>query len=226
MVQINKICCYIMIIMMVGSLTTAQEDLTGNEMTTLAPDKTEALDNVSQMTDIYDIKSMAQFGFNPAWIRYGLITLCFLMGIALLAVAVVYWKKRRPAVETVSAELLPEEIACRLIEEIKRLWDVDGKEYYFRLSAILRGYIHDRYGIEALEMTTQELLPQISELKLDADLKTGIKSFIDFSDPVKFAGIRADKEKMQDHYRFVKNFVKRTTPIMSVMERSTFDKTG
>ena len=89
---------------------------------------------------------------------------------------------------------------------------MDGKEFHFRLSAILRTYIQGRYGINAPEMTTEEFVPRIADLGIPRELRKCLKSLCRTSDPVKFAGVHAVESEMRKDLMFVRNFVRQTTP--------------
>jgi len=67
--------------------------------------------------------------------------------------------------------------------------------------------------MNATEMTTEELLPRVAELKLESDLVRGVREFVYSSDPIKFSGQPADMKNMKRHFEFVKNFVKKTALI-------------
>ena len=69
-----------------------------------------------------------------------------------------------------------------------------------------------RFGMDAPEMTTEELLPRITEIKLENDLDRRLRDFVHASDPIKFAARTAEMETMQQHFEFVREFVKKTTP--------------
>lgn len=172
-----------------------------------------AAGNPPPMTDIHDIKPPELFGFDSRLVYYILfVVLGILVGVLLVA-AVRYWKKRhRKDVEAVHGMLLPDEEAFRRLDALKGLEDGDGKEFYFRLSAIFRGYLQGRYGIDAPEMTTEELLPRVQALRLDNDMKTGVKDFLYTSDPIKFAGKPVDRAKMQGDFEFVRDFIVQSTP--------------
>jgi hypothetical protein len=61
------------------------------------------------------------------------------------------------------------------------------REYHFRLSEILRGYLGERFAFEALECTSGELLKEVDRLQppgLDAD---ALRRFVDQCDVAKFA---------------------------------------
>ena len=114
-----------------------------------------------RLTDILDIKPPEAFGIHPAWRQYLLYGLLILLAVALVAAAVYFWKRYR---RKKNAPVLAEPAhgkALRLLDELGRKTGVDPRMFYFQLSAILRGYMEARFGIDALEMTSEELLPRI-----------------------------------------------------------------
>lgn len=162
------------------------------------------------MTDIHDIKPVAEAGFDPALLLYiaaGLVT-------AALIGALVYYliRRRKNKITTVELMLLPEEIAHRLLDGLSVFETMSPREFYFRLSAIFRGYIKDRFNINAPEMTTEEVLPWIDQINIDKKLRQNVKKLLSTADPIKFAGLHAACDQMGEDLMFVKNFVKRTTP--------------
>ncbi len=170
-------------------------------------------DNQSAMTDIYDIKGPEAFGVNPAYFRYTLYALLIFLIFALVVAGIIFIKKRKKKIEEIIAQVDPDAAAYKQLEQLAGLQNPDGKEFYFRLSAILRHYIRCRFNIDAPEMTTEELLPKISEIRLGHDIHQQAKTFFYSSDPVKFADIAVYQEKMKDDLLFVRNFVKETTPV-------------
>ncbi len=90
----------------------------------------------------------------------------------------------------VEAKLPPHEFAMNEIERIKaeKIWQKEGyaKEYYTDLTDIIRTYIQDRFGFNALEMTSSEIIDKLREI---SD-KESIKELCDLfqtADLVKFA---------------------------------------
>lgn len=171
----------------------------------------------AEMTDIHDIKMPAALAFNPAWLWYGL---ALLLGILVVLLAVILLKKRKKPEKQETAVPKPpaDETAYRLLKELLPLEDSEGRKFYFRLSVIIRGYIQDRFGIHALELTTEELIPKIRDLHMDQRLKDGLKSLCYASDPVKFAGRASTLQDMRRHYDFVYDFVEKTTPVATAGE--------
>jgi hypothetical protein len=183
--------------------------------------KSKTLNNIVQIDDIHDIKSLEKYGINPALVWYGVLGFII---IVLAAAILMYWKKQRKTILEVEASISPEETALNLLDDLHALMDSDGKKFYFRLSMILREYIWHRFGMGAPEMTTEELLPRIAELELDSRLLQGAREFLRAGDPVKFAEQPAVTETMQRHLEFVRSFVTQTTPVsVTVDENKTND---
>lgn len=61
------------------------------------------------------------------------------------------------------------------------------KEYYLRLSEILRAYFERRYGILAVEYTTDEILKALKEKEIAAELRIKIQEVLEAADLAKFA---------------------------------------
>jgi hypothetical protein len=176
---------------------------------TLDKNQSNKLNNNSQLTDINDIKPLEPIGFNPMVLGYIALALVLLGALVLCWVL---WKRRKRNIPEYTAMISPEETALGLLADISELMDSDKKAFYFRLSLILRGYIKDRFGLDAPEMTTEELLPRMKEIELDNGWVQGIRDFVLASDPVKFAKQTIDREIMERHFEFVKTFVLHTTP--------------
>ncbi len=162
------------------------------------------------MTDIYDIKPLEAAGVDPmllVWIAAGVIIVALFIFLAIFL-----WKHRKRKQAKAAPTVPPEKVALTALKRIDLLIEKDPKRFYFKLSEILRAYLHARFDLDALEMTTEELTPQIATLDLDKQLKNELKALFYHSDPVKFAGLAADRQKMQTDYQFAETFVNQTTP--------------
>ena len=74
------------------------------------------------------------------------------------------------------------------IAETDNLWQMGKvKEYYDRISDILRAYIEKRFGIMALEQTTKQLLQSMNELQLPEYIIQDMDEILTKSDLAKFA---------------------------------------
>ena len=163
------------------------------------------------MTDIYDIKPLVRYGMDPSLLRYAAYAFIGLIFIGLMILFIRFITNRRKPKSEPVITLPPDELAFNRLSRLEDIDRWDGKNFYFELSQVFRGYIQQRFGMEALEMTTEEFLPRIKALQLETDLFTGVKHFLNSSDPVKFAAIPADRGKMKDDLTFVRTFVNKTT---------------
>ena len=162
------------------------------------------------MTDIHDILPPVPVGIDVPWLWVALIGL----GLAALALLMWWlWKRRQTArdIETIVPELPPEMIARQALDQISDVRGMDGKTFYFRLSAIVRQYVSGRFDVGAVEMTTEEFLPCIDQLNTPGDLARRLKQLCRSMDPVKFAGAATMEKQMEADLLFTREFVRKTT---------------
>ncbi|MEW5738331.1 MAG: hypothetical protein AB1938_05360, partial [Myxococcota bacterium] len=130
-----------------------------------------------------------------------------LLGLALLALAVwgaVKWLNRPKPV--VAAPAPPAESldvrTCRALDDLAQQ-NLPGqgrfKEFYFRLSEILRGYLGERYGFEALESTTPELLDALRTRPTPGLPMEDVASFAHQSDFVRYAKAQPTVDECKTH---------------------------
>lgn len=135
----------------------------------------------------------------------------YLIGVVILGLLILasffLWKKRIQPQEAYKPEevapILPaHEIALLDLEALRkqRLWQAgDIKGYQSRLTEILRKYLSDRYDIDALEMTTEEITSALR--KTDFNLKKAVElsEMLNVADLVKFAKAKPE-ESIHDLY--------------------------
>lgn len=95
----------------------------------------------------------------------------------------------------------------------KNLWQSGKvKQYYIELSDILRMYLHKRYKINAMEMTTGEVMTVLTAYMEKELLRERLENILKLADLVKFAKHRPEAEV---HTRVMDgsiSFVKETIP--------------
>ncbi|NUN70297.1 MAG: hypothetical protein HUU02_11355 [Bacteroidetes bacterium] len=137
-----------------------------------------------------------------------------------LAYALYYYiRKRRSAPGAVQEEqrpnIPPHVLALMQLEalEAKRLWQAgEVKAYYSEATEIVRRYFEQRYGIMALEMTTGEVMAQLSSHAIPAEDVSRIQALLSGADMVKFAKyqpVAAENEQVIAEARLI---VERTMP--------------
>lgn len=116
-------------------------------------------------------------------------------GIAFLAVILgaLLWKILRRTGRTGTATdevLLPHDEALR---DLQRLFESslirEGKvkQYYYRLSEILKHFLERRFLFQASEKTTEEIAKNLRSLEIDDMTRNSLREFLEEADIVKFA---------------------------------------
>ncbi|MBO4785766.1 MAG: hypothetical protein J5510_01720 [Prevotella sp.] len=100
------------------------------------------------------------------WQMVTLGSLLFLLMLVCIGVLYYHVKHGKPIVRFIrrKKKLPPHQVAMDEIERIKseRKWtEEDSKEYYTLLTDTLRNYIRDRYGFNAMEMTSSEIIERL-----------------------------------------------------------------
>jgi hypothetical protein len=143
------------------------------------------------------------------------------MVIAVIALVVIYLLARllprnplrrfvRPPVPAEPAHVIALRELYRLKDE--ELWQKgEVKEYYSRLSDILRRYIDNRYGIMSPELTTDETVRMLQKAAVTThDQMSLVKELLSLSDMVKFAKYLPQSEIHEKSYNDGVRFVELT----------------
>ena len=147
------------------------------------------------------------------WLLTGYAALLLL---SLIVIAVWYYLKKEKHPELFAS--VPEEPAHVVaFRDLKRLED-DAltkkgliKEYYSRLTGIIRTYITRQFGIHAMESTTSEILEAFAIQNTgDRKLAETLESLLLLADLVKFAKEDPTQEENETHLRNAFEFVERT----------------
>jgi hypothetical protein len=86
------------------------------------------------------------------------------------------------------------------------------KEFYFRLSEVLRGYLGERYGFDALECTSTELMMQLRRLPTPGLPEDELMRFVSESDMVKYARAEVSTETCSAALAFGYELLVKTWP--------------
>jgi LPXTG-motif cell wall-anchored protein len=122
---------------------------------------------------------------NSTWILWGIVVL----GIALI---LWFWvKRRKKKIPTESKKQQTyAEIAIQEIDTLiaQKYWVEHGeKEYYFKLSTILKSYLGANYQLSLNEKTSYEIQLLLNQLKVNRTVLLDIEWVLQQSDMVKFA---------------------------------------
>ncbi len=124
-------------------------------------------------------------------------------------------RRARPAPPVPAHEIaylsLEKLIAEQLIEEGRI------KEFYFRVTAIIRTYIENRFGLHAPEETTEEFLADLAGSDALQERNKGLLAqFLEHCDLVKFAKYGPSQEEIQGVFNTTKAFIEETKAEQSV----------
>jgi hypothetical protein len=137
-----------------------------------------------------------------------------------LCAAIYYWWRKRQIKQSLPAPPVPEpsphEWALAALDELqeRNLWQGgDVEEHYTMLTAIFREYLERRYGITALEQTSEEIIHQLTFQKLEPSLLADTEQLLSVSDLIKFAKADPGTDIHAATIDRVRHFVKETMHI-------------
>ena len=163
---------------------------------------------------IRDIKQPLNIPFNYGSMFFLLFCLLFAAAIFSFYIKKLLKSKGNVAPIEEGIILTPDEKAFLLLNELVKedlIKNGFAKEYYTRLSDILRGYLEDRYEYSAMDKTTQEISKALKSLKVKMGPYDLMRTVLENSDLVKFAKyLPGNKEPDQDVQQ-ARSFVEMTT---------------
>lgn len=172
-------------------------------VTTVAVDTTEAF---------RPIKGVMRQGITAKevfpWVALAII-------IAGVVYLIIYLKKHKKTKEVVVEEkkkpTIPAIITARAkLAEMKEneFWNTPKtKDYYTDLTDIAREYLEGQFEIDAVEMTTDEIMKAVNELNLSNLTKTKLQDTLTTADFVKFAKANPTAEQNKQSFSDINTFV-------------------
>lgn len=167
-----------------------------------------------------DIGPVAPAPFKPGEVSLWVIGGAW--GITIIAlVAYVVWRRlrrreKRPAKDADVVPDTPHLAAIKALEELhsQKLWQNNRhKQYYTRLTDILRKYLEGRWGVQAMEMTSGEILEAATAQGVSGVPMTSLKTILRSADLVKFAKHKPEAEENETAYTQAYYFVEETKKV-------------
>jgi hypothetical protein len=167
-------------------------------------------ENFKEMA-LHDIKPPVDLPKSLAlWFWAGGI-LGFLLISGIAGVFVFYRLRHGAGMDSSVPEIPPHEQAfaeLRALVDEKLVEQGKIKEFYHRISDILRRYIENRFHLKAPEQTTEEFLAAIqSDSAFNKDEKALLKEFLTLCDLVKFATFQPETADIQKTFDSCKAFI-------------------
>ncbi len=144
----------------------------------------------------------------------------WLAGLLLLAFGIYayfkWYKKGINPLKPVKKRLPPYEEAMQALSNLmsRNLWqNGQEKEYYTTLTDILRVYIDRRFGINAVEMTSTQIMDKIRQNEDAHIAKEQLNNVLEIADFVKFANMHTLADDNEIAFQRAVNFVEQTKPL-------------
>ena len=144
----------------------------------------------------------------------------WLAGLLLLAFGIYayfkWYKEGISPLKPVKKRLPPYEEAMQALSNLKsrNLWqNGQEKEYYTALTDILRVYIDRRFGINAVEMTSTQIMDKIRQNEDAHIAKEQLNNVLEIADFVKFANMHTLADDNEIAFQRAVNFVEQTKPL-------------
>ncbi len=145
-----------------------------------------------------------------------------LLALVLLAVGVWYLRQRRRAAGM--PEVPPHELAFGALESLRQS-DFDDPEavrrFHFAISEVVRAYVEGRFGLNATDLTTEEIFAGLEVLpELNVEDGLTLRLFLLGTDRVKFADHTPSEQEIEETYDGALGFVEATMPVADPEEKA------
>ena len=167
------------------------------------------LDPNNPSVDIRDIKEIIKFNHGLLWYLTFVVILFILIIFSYFIYKFIKNKNRKPTQEEIIQSIPPKEYALKQLEELSSLNLIEKghiKEYYDKLSDIIRFYVSRTYCVDGMEKTTTELYSMLKN-KITPEQNRELKNYLVNCDFVKFAKLIPTQEDIKKDFDTAKNFI-------------------
>lgn len=180
------------------------------------PVKVDSLQNIHDYKPVHEVP-FKLLDFVPAVVaRYWwLILLVLLLTVAAAYAYFKWFSKGKNPFKSEEKQLPPYDEAMQRLQALKarNLWqNGQEKEYYTEITDILRNYIDRRFDINAVEMTTTQIVDTLKRNEETRAVNEQLKDILEIADFVKFAKVRPLADENEGTYRRAVDFVEQTKP--------------
>lgn len=178
-----------------------------------------AVDTLITVHDYADVSEIDRhfFDYFPDWFTdYGLWILLFILAVGIgLYVYLKYMRTGRIPLMPAKKPIPPYEMAIQQLNELKESNLCERgleKEYYTRLIDILRVYMDKRFNINAMEMTSNQILHALQHNEATRVPRQYMTKVLEMADFVKFAKVRPMPDDNIQAFKSALQFVEDTRP--------------
>ena len=136
--------------------------------------------------------------------------------LALIVVGILYWRKHRKTKVDADGNIVRGPVIPpydKAVDDLKRLreekmWQSGKvKEYFSTLTDIAREYIEGQFGVNAVEMTTDDILEEVKPLRFSSETYNKLKETMEVADLVKFAKYSSSSLESENAMNNMTDFV-------------------
>lgn len=192
----------------------------GEPVDVTVTDYTDVVDDNYKFTD-----ALPDWATNYGW----WIVLTIVLIAALIFVYMKWLRHGRIPLMPAKKPVPPYELAMSQLEQLqeRKLWQMGAeKEYYTELTDILRTYLSGRFGIDAMEMTTSEILTAIKNDPFVDQFSKQVNDVLSEADFVKFAKAKPQAHENEHAFNLTRQFVEQTRPVASAETSSDETEDG
>lgn len=159
-----------------------------------------------------DIKDNIDVDFDYTEYFYWFIAIVIILILGYFGLNFIKNRKTEPKiVESVTPSIPPHLLALEELKSLEneKLWQ-NGKvkQYHIRITDIIRKYIENAFGINALEMTSDEIIDEVKKVGINSELINQLNDILKVADLVKFAKYEAMPEDNINSMKKTLDFVK------------------
>lgn len=183
------------------------------------PVDVSALDDIHPIAGVLDFQTK-WYDFLPDWLtdNWGWFLLALLVIAGGVCAYLLATKKVQVNILPQKKPIPPYEMAISRLRALKdaQLWEKgQEKEYYTLLIDILREYLQKRFGINAMEMTSSQILKALNSNEATRLPHKYMQKVVEIADYVKFAKVRPLPDDNVRSFQNALQFVEETKPVIT-----------
>lgn len=179
-----------------------------------------SVDSLQTIHDYHNVESPNTrfYDYLPDFITdYWWVFVVLLLIATGIYVYIKYLKKGEIPLLPKKKEIPPHELAIQQLSQLRdeRLCERgQEKDYYTRLTDILRVYLDKRFGINAMEMTTTQIVSILNDFEETKQPNKYMRQILEIADFVKFAKVRPLPDDNTKSYQSAVQFIEETKPVI------------
>lgn len=158
------------------------------------------------------------------WERWSWLVYLWIFGLFCWFVWWLYQRSQRKEDTVIQYKAPPlpaHTLALQKLQQLDeaKLWQKgEVKAYYSEVTEIIREYIENRYEVQALEQTTDEIIENLKETDLNEQWVNTLRKMLYLADLVKFAKAKPDAEQHVEYFKNSRDLVLKTKKKEQLLE--------